>query len=386
MKSQELKTKTSANSDIKDNSSETKLQGRLLESFQRGAKYEHVGQDTRSQEAIATACYTQNRSLIHTLHNKTLYELVLGKKLDLTFLRIFSALCYPTNDNKYLGKLKAKADIRIFVGYAPNRKGPEPILMTLGQISLGLVPNLFPVDPYVLPTNKDLEILFQPMFDEYFEPPSIERPVPPALAVYVPVVLADTPSSTTIDQDEPSTSHSPSSSEVQAPVLHQEPSSKESISGDVCSAESNQVIQPHDHLGKWTKDYSMDNVIGNPSRLAQLVAKGYRQDEGIDFEESFAPAARIEAIRIFIANTASKNMTIYQIDVKTIFLNGELKEEVYVSQPKGFVDPDHPTHVYHLKKALYGLKQAPRAWYDTLSMFLLENKFSKGVVDPTLFT
>nr|GFD10155.1 retrovirus-related Pol polyprotein from transposon TNT 1-94 [Tanacetum cinerariifolium] len=94
------------------------------------------------------------------------------------------------------------------------------------------------------------------------------------------------------------------------------------------------------------------------SRDARLVAKGYRQEEGIDFEESFVQVACIEAIRIFIANAASKNMTIYQMDVKTTFLNGELKEEV-VCQPEGFVDPDHPTYVYRLKKALYGLKQAP---------------------------
>ncbi|GJT33384.1 retrovirus-related pol polyprotein from transposon TNT 1-94 [Tanacetum coccineum] len=94
----------------------------------------------------------------------------------------------------------------------------------------------------------------------------------------------------------------------------------------------------------------------------------------------------IKAIRIFIANVASKNMTIYQLDVITAFLNGKLKEEVYVSQPGGFVDLDHPTHVYRLKKALYGLKQAPRAWYNTLSRFHLENKFSKGVVDPMIFT
>nr|GEZ56252.1 retrovirus-related Pol polyprotein from transposon TNT 1-94 [Tanacetum cinerariifolium] len=119
---------------------------------------------------------------------------------------------------------------------------------------------------------------------------------------------------------------------------------------------------------------------------ARLVAKGYRQEEGIDFEESFTPVARIEAIRIFIANAASKTMTIYQMDVKTAFLNGELKEKVYVSQPEGFVDSDHPTHVYRLKKALYELKQAPWAWYDTLSRFLLDNKFSKGAVDLTLFT
>ncbi|GJZ96830.1 retrovirus-related pol polyprotein from transposon TNT 1-94 [Tanacetum coccineum] len=91
---------------------------------------------------------------------------------------------------------------------------------------------------------------------------------------------------------------------------------------------------------------------------ARLVAQGFRQEERIDFEESFAPVARIEAIRIFVANAAHKNMTIYQMDIKTAFLNGDLKEEVYVSQPEGFVDQDNPSHVYKLKKALYGLKQA----------------------------
>ncbi|GKA94951.1 retrovirus-related pol polyprotein from transposon TNT 1-94 [Tanacetum coccineum] len=119
---------------------------------------------------------------------------------------------------------------------------------------------------------------------------------------------------------------------------------------------------------------------------ARLVAKGYRQGEGIDFEESFTPVARIKAIRIFIANAATKNMTIYQIDVKTAFLNGELREVVYVSQPEGFVDPDKPNHVYRLKKALYGLNKAPRAWYDMLSNFLLSQEFSKGAIDLTLFT
>ncbi|GKB03855.1 retrovirus-related pol polyprotein from transposon TNT 1-94 [Tanacetum coccineum] len=137
---------------------------------------------------------------------------------------------------------------------------------------------------------------------------------------------------------------------------------------------------------KWIYKVKLDEYDDVLMNKARLVDKGYRQEEGIDFEESFAPVARIEAIRIFIANSASKNMTIYQMDVKTALLNGELKEEVYVSQPEGFVDPDHPTHVYRLKKALYGLKQAPREWYDTLSRFLLDNKFSKGAVDTTLFT
>ncbi|GKG12569.1 retrovirus-related pol polyprotein from transposon TNT 1-94, partial [Tanacetum coccineum] len=111
-----------------------------------------------------------------------------------------------------------------------------------------------------------------------------------------------------------------------------------------------------------------------------------RQQEGIGFKESFAPVAQIEAIRIFIANATTKNMIIYQMDVKTAFLNSNLQEEVFVSQPEGLEDQDNPTHVYRVKKALYGLKQAPRAWYETLSKFLLANNFFKGVVDPTLFT
>ncbi|GJT84868.1 retrovirus-related pol polyprotein from transposon TNT 1-94 [Tanacetum coccineum] len=118
----------------------------------------------------------------------------------------------------------------------------------------------------------------------------------------------------------------------------------------------------------------------------RLVAKGYKQEEGIDFEESFAPVARLEAVRMFIAYAAHKNITIFQMDVKTAFLNGPLKEEVYVSQPEGFIDPEFPDHVYRLKKALYGLKQAPRAWYDKLSSFLIEHGFTKGIIDPTLFT
>ncbi|GKA86235.1 retrovirus-related pol polyprotein from transposon TNT 1-94 [Tanacetum coccineum] len=116
---------------------------------------------------------------------------------------------------------------------------------------------------------------------------------------------------------------------------------------------------------KWIYKVNLDEYDDVLKNRARLLAKGNRQEEGIDFEESFAPVAHIKAIRIFIANVASKNMTIYQMDVKTAFLNGKLKEEVYVSQPEGFVDPNHPLHVYRLKKALYGIKQAPRYPKDT---------------------
>nr|GEY96712.1 retrovirus-related Pol polyprotein from transposon TNT 1-94 [Tanacetum cinerariifolium] len=118
---------------------------------------------------------------------------------------------------------------------------------------------------------------------------------------------------------------------------------------------------------------------------SRLVVRGYRQEEGIDFEESFAPVARMEAIRILLAYVAHKSFSVFQIDVKTTFLHGSLKEDVYVCQPEGFIDVDHPSHVYQLKKALYGLKQAPRVWYDELSTFLIQNHFFKGTIDPTLF-
>nr|GFA36696.1 copia protein [Tanacetum cinerariifolium] len=115
-------------------------------------------------------------------------------------------------------------------------------------------------------------------------------------------------------------------------------------------------------------------VIRNKARL---VAVGYSQQEGIDYDETFAPVARIKAIRLFLAYAAHKNFTVYQMDVKIAFLNGILKEEVYVGQPSGFVSKQYPDHVYALDKALYGLKQAPRAWYDVLSQFLIESGFQK---------
>nr|GEX64141.1 retrovirus-related Pol polyprotein from transposon TNT 1-94 [Tanacetum cinerariifolium] len=181
------------------------------------------------------------------------------------------------------------------------------------------------------------------MFDEYLEPPRVERSVSPAPAVQAP---AGTPSSTTIDQDAPSLSILSLSSALQSHSLPQ------SVAAEYTFLEDNPVapIDNHPFINVFAPEPSSDT---SSSGDARLVAKGYRQEEGIDFEESFALVARIEAIRMFIANAASKNMTMYQMDVKTAFLNGELKEEVYVSQLKGFVDPDHPTHVYRLKKALY---------------------------------
>ncbi|GKA18583.1 retrovirus-related pol polyprotein from transposon TNT 1-94 [Tanacetum coccineum] len=324
-----------------------------------------------------------------------------------------------------------------------------------------------------------LDRLFQLMFDKYFNPPHVAISLVPVAVAPRAVDLADSPVSTSIDQDAPSTSIPSTLEQDQSLIISQgveespkiphfhDDSLHETLHADSTSQGSSSNVRPSytpfELLGRLTKDHLIANVIEDPSHYvsirkqiqtdamwcyfdafltfveqknfkqamtepswidamqeeiheferlevwelvscldkvmliklkwiykvktdefggvlknkARLVAQGFRQEEGIDFEESFAPVARIEAIRIFVANAANKNMTIFQMDVKTAFLNGELKEEVYVSQPEGFVDQDNPSHVYKLKKALYGLKQAPRAWYDMLSSFLISQHFSK---------
>nr|GEU81023.1 retrovirus-related Pol polyprotein from transposon TNT 1-94 [Tanacetum cinerariifolium] len=136
---------------------------------------------------------------------------------------------------------------------------------------------------------------------------------------------------------------------------------------------------------KWIFKNKKDESSLVIQNKARLVAVGYSQQEDIDYDETFAPVARIKAIRLFLAYVAHKDFTVFQMDVKIVFLNRILKEELYVGQPLGFVSKQYPDHVYALDNALYGLKQAPRAWYDVLSQFLIESGFQKGSIDTTLF-
>ncbi|GJZ03710.1 putative ribonuclease H-like domain-containing protein, partial [Tanacetum coccineum] len=340
-------------------------------------------------EAIATACYTQNRSLIHTRHNKTPYELVHDKKPDLKFFQVFGSLCYPTNDSEDHGKLKATTDIRIFIDYAPNRKGyriynkitrriMETIHIQFDELSEPMARSKSgPWSSLCAPTNKDLDILFQPMFDEYFEPPGVARPVPPAPAAQVPILSAGTPSSTTIDHYAPSTSHSLPSFKVLPPIIHQEPSSEESSSRDGCSAKSNQVIQPYNHLRKWPKDYLMDNVIGNPSRPIST-----RKQLATDALWCFYNYVLLKVEpKNFKTVLVPKPDYVMIIALKWIY---KVKLDEY-----GDVLKNKPRLVakgYHQEEGINfeeSFAPVPRAWYNTLSRFLLANKFSKGVVDPT---
>nr|GFB17646.1 hypothetical protein [Tanacetum cinerariifolium]GFB19557.1 hypothetical protein [Tanacetum cinerariifolium] len=417
------------------------------------------------RQAVATACFKQNRSIIRLRHGKTPYELLHSKLPDLSFFHVFGALCYPTNDNENLGKLQPKADIGIFIGYAPTKKafgiynrrtrrnvetihvdfdeltamaseqsssGPALNDMTLGNISSGLVRTSSSSTSYVPPSRNDWDLLFQPMFDELLNhPPCVVNQATEVIAPIAEVIpqvdanLTGSPSSTIVDQDAPSSTHMGNDPLLGVPFPEVSSDQSLSMTYPHSNVQPNHPM-PH-HNSKWKKDHPLNNILGQLSRpvstrlqlhkqalicyydafLTSVEPKMYKEvltqacwieamqeelneyerleDEGIDFEESFAPVARLEAIRIFLTYVAHKNMVVYQMDVKTAFLNGNLREEVYVSQPNGFVDPDNPNNVYKLKKALYGLKQAPRAWYDMLSSFLLSQDFSKGSVDPTLF-
>ncbi|GJZ91040.1 retrovirus-related pol polyprotein from transposon TNT 1-94 [Tanacetum coccineum] len=347
-------------------------------------------------EAVTTACYTQNRSF-GLRHGKTPYDLLHDKLTDLSFFYVFGALCYPTNDSGNLGKLQPKADIGIFIGYAPTKKAIqiynrrtrriietihvdfdeltamasehsslEPALpeMTPATISSGVVPNPPPSTPCVPPSRTNWDILFQPLFDELLNPPSsVDHPAPEVIAPIAEVVAlepsasTDSPSSTTVNQDAP----------------------------------------------------SPNNIIGELSRPVSTRLKLYEQAlfcyydafltsvEPKNYKDALTQACWIEAMqdelnefkRLKVWELVSRPDKVMVITLKwiykTAFLNDLLREKVYVSQPDGFVDQDNLNHVYKLKKALYGLKQASHAWYDLLSKFLLSQEFSKGTVDPTLF-
>nr|GEX45212.1 hypothetical protein [Tanacetum cinerariifolium] len=436
-------------------------------------------------KAIATACYTQNRTIIHRRFHKTPYELIQGRKPDISYLYVFEALCYPKNDREDIGKLGAKGDIGFFIGYSANYAA------------------------YRVPSERDLDILFEPLHNKYLggRPSEAPRTIPAAhglqnlQAPTASMSIQDSAPAPTNSLNNPVFSHnvneqsqqhtqqqrnltpSPTASAVDNvpnPVFEGDlfvnlfASTKSVVYSTEYVDPSNMhtFYQPYPYDYQWTKDHPLEQVIREPSRpiltrnqlktdgdmciyaltvsimepnsikesltdpawiesmqeefhqfirldvwelvlspdgikpltlkwlfkskhdeekmvirnKTHLVVRGYRQEEGIDFEESFAPVGRIEAIRIFLAYAAHKGFTVYQMDVKTAFIHGSLKEDMYVCQPEGFIDADYPSHVYKLKKALYGLKQAPRAWYDELSTFLLQNSFSKGTIDPTLFT
>ncbi|GJR38214.1 retrovirus-related pol polyprotein from transposon TNT 1-94 [Tanacetum coccineum] len=325
---------------------------------------------------------------------------VVERKPDLSYLHIFGALCYPNNDSENLGKLQAKADIGIFIGYAPKKKAyriynrrPGLQCMTPAIPSSGLVPNPPPSALYVPPSRHEWDLVFQPVFDEFFSPPaSFASPIHVEEAL-APVELTGSPSSTTVDQDAPSPSilipeiiseESSSSDVILTTVYSNAPISEHLIEPKTYKDELTQlcwikIMQEELHeferlevwelvprpdkvmviTLKWIYKVKLDELGGILKNKARLVARRYRQEEGIDFEESFAPVARLEAVRIFLMFATHMNMIVYQMDVKTEFLNGILREEVYDS-PKARLIP----HCSSAEKAKIS------SWYKSMLMIL----------------
>ncbi|GKB50264.1 retrovirus-related pol polyprotein from transposon TNT 1-94 [Tanacetum coccineum] len=391
-------------------------------------------------KAIATTCFTQNRSLVIPQHEKTPYHIINDRKPSVKFFHIFGSLCYIVRDGKNLDKIKEK-------DHVSSDPGPQCSTTVLEQDSLSPGPQSLENVPQIaetVTTSNELELLYSPMFSELLNGTS------PIVSKSSAVHAANNPdkrqqhntthTSTTTDVADPpplnihSTHQTPTQVPTHAYFLstpsfrttldkrssirtshwksfsissnktstrnrwrdvyvrtHRERTEpkniKEAMADSAWIESMQEELHQFDRLDVWelvdrplcknvinlkwlwkNKRDEENTVIRNKSRL---VAKGYAQKEGIDFEESFAPVARLEAVRLFIAYAAHKSFIVYQMDVKTSFLYGPLKEEVYVNQPDGFVDPYHPDKVYRLKKALYGLKQAPRAWYDELSNFLI---------------
>nr|GEY28528.1 copia protein [Tanacetum cinerariifolium] len=273
-------------------------------------------------EAMATTSFTQNRSIIRLRHGKTPYELLHSKLPDLSFFYVFGALCYPINDSENLAMASEQSS-----------SGPALNEMTLGIISSGLVQKSSLSTSYVPPSRNDSDLLFQPMFDELLNPlPSVVNQAPEVIAPTTKVIppihadLTGSPSSRMVDQDAPFTSKSHITTEIQSSIIPQD------VGDDNLDIEAAHM-RNDSFFGLPFPEVKLDELGGISKNKARLVARGYRQEEGIDFEESFAPVARLEAIWIFLAYAGHKNMVVYQMDMKTAFLNGNLREEVYVSQP-----------------------------------------------------
>nr|GFA25652.1 putative ribonuclease H-like domain-containing protein [Tanacetum cinerariifolium] len=402
-------------------------------------------------EAISTACFTQNCSLVIPHHEKTPYHIINDRKPSVKFFHIFGSVCYIVRDGENLDKMKEKGDECIFVGYSNQSKAYRVfnkrtrVIMESIHVNFDELPQMASDQNSSDPVPKCQEMALK--HDSLSPRRKCQENVSHGNKT-VTTVISKSSTVTTADesiQHQQQQTTSLVNHTTPAPSLQDQ---REMSSRHVDSSNMHTFYQRYPSEHCWTKDHPLEQVIRNPSQSvrtrrqlelnaemcmfalteelhqfdrldvwelvdiplctnvinlkwlwknkrdeenivirnkSRLVAKGYAQKEVVDIEESFAPVARLEVVRLFTAYAAHKSFTIYQMDVKTAFLYGPLKEEVYVNQPDGFVDPYHPDKFYRLKKALYGLKQAPRAWYDELSKFFLSKRFSKGSIDPTLF-
>ncbi|GJW50712.1 retrovirus-related pol polyprotein from transposon TNT 1-94 [Tanacetum coccineum] len=367
-------------------------------------------------EAVNTACYVQNRVLVVKPHNKTPYELFHGRTPTLSFMRPFGCPVTILNTIDHLGKFDGKANEGFFVGYSLNSKAFRVFNSRTRIVEENLhirfsesTPNVVGSGPYWL---FDIDALTRTMnyepivactqsnsFLEKEDNVNRNNNVNVASTNEVNDVGGKTSIELLFDPNMPALED--------YSIFNSQEMMKMMVQSDWRFAISNTNKKDvKEFEGTWEEPKKVIHALKDPSWIegtkwvfrnkkdergivirnkARLVAQGYTQEEGIDYDEVFAPVARIEAIRLFLAYASFKDFVVYQMDVKSAFLYGKIEEEVYVCQPPGFEDPDFPDRVYKVEKALYGLHQAPRAWYETLSTYLLDNGFQRGKIDKTLF-
>ncbi|XP_040370262.1 uncharacterized protein LOC112183342 isoform X3 [Rosa chinensis] len=382
-------------------------------------------------EAISTACYTANRAFLRPGTNKTPYELWKGKKPNVSHLRVFGSPCYIYRDREYLGKFDARSDKGIFLGYSLDSRAYRVYnkrtmsVMESYNVSIDdcAVSNVQVNPDEDQPSGSRVNVGLNEETDDSSNDPIFDHP--PVLRTGFKQVQKDHSTQDVIGnvhegiQTRRQVATKVSTDSALACFLTENEVNINIIShcGFVSLIEPKNVKEAlnddewinamHDELNQFARNdvwylvprLSEFNVIGtkwifrnksdehgNVTRnKARLVAQGYKQVEGLDFDETFAPVARLESVRLLLAIACHLHFTLYQMDVKSAFLNGVLQEEVYVEQPQGFKDPSNPDHVYKLKRALYGLKQAPRAWYERLSTHLVSKGYIQGSIDKTLF-
>nr|GEZ25694.1 hypothetical protein [Tanacetum cinerariifolium] len=352
-------------------------------------------------EAIATSFFTQNRSLVIPRHEKTPYHIINNRKPSVKFFHIFGSFCYIVRDGENLDKMKEKGDACIFVGYSTQlrayrvfNKRTRVIVETI-HVKFNELPQMASDHVSSDPVPQCLITALE--HDNLSPSPQCQENVPQAAGTVTKlnelVLLSKTITENAQVEDdefinifctpvqergEPLSHHLESDGEMcmfALTVSRIEPKNiKEAMADSAWIKSMQEELHQFDRLD--LRDMLKRNELISKNHLHQLL--GWKLS-------GYLLLARLEAVRLFIAYAAYKSFTVYQMDIKTTFLYGPLKEEVYVYQPDGFVNPYHPDKVYRLKKALYGLKQAPRAWYDELSNFLVSKGFSKGSIDPTLF-
>ncbi|KAK2385091.1 putative mitochondrial protein [Trifolium repens] len=371
-------------------------------------------------EAMNTACYVHNRVTLRKGTTFTLYELWKDRKPTVKHFHIFGSECFILADREPRRKLDPKSEKGFFLGYSTNSRAyrvyntktqvvmesanvvvkdsPDKEKEGIDQgtsVSVNAEPDYGASTPASM--NEADERTIEEDSDESARPKATSKG--PSVRVQknhpLDLVIGNPEQGITTRRTNDVVANSCFVS------LFEPKNVKEALTDEAwieaMQEELNQfersevwdlVPRPEDVnvIGtKWVYKNKSDENGTVTRNKARLVAQGYTQIEGLDFDETFAPVARLESIRLLLGVACILKFKLYQMDVKSAFLNGYLQEEVYVEQPKGFVDPEYPNYVYKLKKALYGLKQAPRAWYERLTQFLEEQGYRKGGSDKTLF-